>query len=568
VMRPQNGRESMSAGQVTSRAREGRRLIHLLWLGVPADDQRCILQALHEAGRAVVSQSADQLVGLRDRGLRKSDVLLTDGASSSLSPTAVVEEVAAARCDVPVVVLIDAGHETRVVEWMGRGVRDCVARDKPASIAAVIARESSAVGVRRAFARRGRWLDERKHRSAGLLESFYEVYYRSTLDGIILEISPSVKAQGGYEPEELIGQHVRMVYADESRRDAILDGLRAHGKIQDHPIVLRKKSGELREALLMARLIRDSNGVPVGIEGALRDVTEGRRVAEALRQSEERYRQLVESAADPIFTLDREGRFLFVNGRAADYFGRKATDLVGTEMGEWFPAEMAARQMEGVRTVIETRVSQTFESPSLIRGEEYWFSASISPILDAKGEPIAAQVIARDVTVRRRLELQLRRSEERYRTLVESAGDGIAIVDAQGVCHFANAALGRLFEVEAAALLGVGGGGQLSSEASERLVATVRSVIEAGVGRTIEAPFPLRGTTRWFSVEVRPTDWVGVLGACVRIDVREITELKGAEAALRRERDLARRYLDLAGTMIVLVQSDGRIGLGIDAVAI
>jgi PAS domain S-box-containing protein len=162
----------------------------------------------------------------------------------------------------------------------------------------------------------------------------------------------------------------------------------------------------------------------VAIDGALRDVTERKRMEDALRRSEQRYRLLVESAADPIFSLDREGTFLFVNQVAARYFGREPKDFVGTRMWDWFPPAVADWQAQQVREVIDQGAGRTVENHSEISGRARWFSADIRPIRDADGTIRSALVTSRDITSMRQAAEQLKRTEELYRTLAVNFPNG------------------------------------------------------------------------------------------------------------------------------------------------
>ena len=223
---------------------------------------------------------------------------------------------------------------------------------------------------------------------------------------------------------ERVGRDVRELYAEPADREKVMAALGERGVLEDFPLDFLAKDGTVKHAVLSARVERDEHGQPTAIEGALRDVTERHRMEQAVSASEERYRLLVESAADPIFTIDRQGRFLFVNGVAAGYFGRLPQEMTGTHMADWFPEEAAGRQAENVRLAIETGIGATYESAIPIRGEERWFSADIRPIREASGEIRSAQVIARDMTDAKRAETRLRRTEQLYRTLARSFPNG------------------------------------------------------------------------------------------------------------------------------------------------
>jgi PAS domain S-box-containing protein len=543
-------------------ARSSQKTVRVLLSAAPAAERERLEAQLRAEGYDPTLRDVDSLAGLAATLEQPWDAVVIWLGSSLLTPQAVLATLVGRGSTTPAFGIGGREHEDAGLDLMRQGLKDFFRSDELRRLTRALERERGVTGLQRAFRSRRRALKEREHRYAGLLESFYEVYYRSRLDGTLVDISPSVRQRGGYAPEELIGHNVRDLYASPAERERLIGLLLQSGQIEDFPLQLRTKAGEVRDAMLSARIVRDDAGQPMAIEGALRDVSERRRMEEALRQSEERYRLLVESAADPIFTLDREGRFVFVSGVAASYFRRRADEMIGTRMVEWFPGEAGERQLENVRSVIESGVGGTFVSSITVAGRERWFSSDIRPVRDPSGVVRGAQLIARDITDLKQLEAQLRLSEERYRTLIEGAGDGIAVVDGEGLCHFANSVMARLFgQEEPARLVGARLEEHFPPELARRHLALVRSVLGAGAGGTYEVLSPVAGLPRWFSVDIRPIPTPASASPRVEIVTREITDVKLAEAALRRERDLARRYLDVAGVMIVVVNREGIVSL-------
>jgi len=107
-----------------------------------------------------------------------------------------------------------------------------------------------------------------------IFNSFVDLYFRSDLNGTIIDLSPSVYQLTGYQPEELIGQSVTLVYADIDKRNMMIDLLVEKGFLNDFENLLIHKNGNIIPVSITSRLVKNSNGKPGYIEGTLRDISE------------------------------------------------------------------------------------------------------------------------------------------------------------------------------------------------------------------------------------------------------------------------------------------------------
>ena len=153
--------------------------------------------------------------------------------------------------------------------------------------------------------------------------------------------------------------------------------------------------------------IDEPAGGLAGFVASFRDVSDRTRAEQALRESEERYRSLVESALDTIFTADASGRFLYVNAAAAATLGLTPEKVEGRTVDELFPPHVAERYRDGIRQVIETGQTISTEELSEVGGQLRWFSTIVQPMRDDAGHIVAAQAIVRDITTRKLAEERL-----------------------------------------------------------------------------------------------------------------------------------------------------------------
>ena len=139
----------------------------------------------------------------------------------------------------------------------------------------------------------------------------------------------------------------------------------------------------------------------------------------------ETYRSLVESAADPMFTSDVDGRFLYVNVAAAAQLGSTPEQVMGKTVDELFPPDVAELYRSGVQHVIRTGETLISEERSETRGRPAWFSSVVQPVRDHQGHIKAAQAVVRDITSLKDAEQALRQNEERLRQAVRVADIGM-----------------------------------------------------------------------------------------------------------------------------------------------
>ncbi len=133
---------------------------------------------------------------------------------------------------------------------------------------------------------------------------------------------------------------------------------------------------------------------------------------EALRKSEEKYRSLVESTEDFIFTINERGHLLSLNSFTANFFGGAPSQFIGQPLSVLFSEEVATQQFELVRLVFEFGKSVRNEFVVTIREHETWLSTNFMPLRDEQEKVKSVLCIARDITENKKLENQLVSAEK------------------------------------------------------------------------------------------------------------------------------------------------------------
>jgi len=160
-------------------------------------------------------------------------------------------------------------------------------------------------------------------------------------------------------------------------------------------------------------------------------ITERIQAEKETRESEEKFRSIVENSSDWIFILNRDCKFLSINKTVADLFQKSPQELIGMSIFEIFPEDTAVGYSKNIKNVFYTGKVLHIEEKMLVQGHELYISTSLNPIRDDRGDVIAVTGIVRDITESKKAEEALRESEERYRTLYESAAEGILIGDVE-----------------------------------------------------------------------------------------------------------------------------------------
>jgi PAS domain S-box-containing protein len=272
---------------------------------------------------------------------------------------------------------------------------------------------------------------EQRYRS--LFESVPIGLYRSTPEGRIVDANDALVQMLGYPSrEKLLETPVQALFCDPADRQRWQAEMDAKDVVSYFVTQLKRYDGTPIWVVDRVRVVRDPQGTILYYDGSLVDITEQRRSEEALRASEARYRALVESSPDGI-GIHQDGRVVFVNPAGARLLGAQNPDeLVGKPAMDLLHPDYR----EVVRERIRRSLAEGQPAPPLtekfirLDGTVIDVEVTAVPII-WEGRP-AMQVVFRDITERKRMEEELKASEERYRDLFENANDGIYILDRAG----------------------------------------------------------------------------------------------------------------------------------------
>jgi PAS domain S-box-containing protein len=263
-------------------------------------------------------------------------------------------------------------------------------------------------------------------RQAQIIEQIQDAVVVTDLDGRVKLWNKGAENIFGYTAAEAIGHQASTLYALEEQANLPLREKR-------NPATegwARRKSGERCFIHLSMTLLRDEHGAPYGMIGYASDLTELKRAEEALRESEARNRLIVDTAMDAIITMDAAGKITGWNAQAEATFGWTAQEVIGKPLADAIiPPEHREAHKRGLSRYLATGearlLNRRIEMSALRRtGEIFPVELAVAAILNPNG-PVTFSAFIKDIGARKHAEENLRKSEERYRTLVERMTDGV-----------------------------------------------------------------------------------------------------------------------------------------------
>ena len=178
-----------------------------------------------------------------------------------------------------------------------------------------------------------------------------------------------------------------------------------------------------------------------GVSVTCEDITDRKRLMKALRESEEIYSRIIETAHEGIWILDRDFHTTFINQRLTDILGYSLEEMAGHSVKDHVVAEDKATmeaQFIGRRTGIKSCYEIGLKHKD---GRTIWCLVSESPLLDNNGSFLGSFGMLTDITDRKKSENALQESEEKYRSIIETLPDGVSVIDKDLKVIFANSNL-------------------------------------------------------------------------------------------------------------------------------
>lgn len=282
---------------------------------------------------------------------------------------------------------------------------------------------------------------EEKYRT--IIETIQDGYLEIDLTNHYTFVNDVVSEHLGYSRKELVGMDGRQVQDEEGfkkTRKVFMDVLKTGKPVKAMELAIIRKNGTKGTYELSISLIRNANGQPTGFRCVSRDISERKKMEDALRASEERHRSILENMQEAYFENDLSGHILSVNGAASRHLGYSKEELIGMKSSELQDEAGRKKTYQAYNRLFQTGTPIKALESEFIRkgGSRGIYELSVDVIRDARGTPVGFRGVSRDVTERKKMEDALRASEERARNLIATIPDPYVERDLQGKAVYVN----------------------------------------------------------------------------------------------------------------------------------
>ena len=406
-----------------------------------------------------------------------------------------------------------------------------------------------------------------EERYRNILESMEEIYYEVDLNGNFTFFNASSLKTYGYTDDELMGMNYRK-YMDGENAEKVLE---AFHKVYltgetingfDYEIITKNSKKIVVEASISLK--KDKNGNPLGFKGVIRDITTRKQAEKKLRESEERYRTILDNIEDGYYELDLKGNLTFFNYMIPAISGYSPEELMGKSYQEYADAESIRHMADTYYEVFRTGQHSKGLEWNIVRkdGSMIPLESSISLIRDRSGNPTGFRGIVRDISERKHTEEALRESQQIMRLVLDTIPVGVFWKDKDSKylgCNRQFAIYSGLGSSEE--IIGKDDWDMPWAEDSELYIKNDCKVIESGtpIYNFEHLERKSDGNTAWLSTSKVPLYDAegrinGLLGTYDDITVRKL-----AEEAIRKSEERYRTIFESTATANIITAEDTTI---------
>lgn len=453
----------------------------------------------------------------------------------------------------PVVIIenrVVVGKEVRWTQWINRALFD--RQNQLLELQSVGRDISDLKQVEQA-------LRESEQRYRQIVETADEGIWVIDLEGNTTFVNPKMAQMLGYSESEMLGMPI-FAFSDEEGQAIAKNNLqlRRQGIAGKLDFKFQRKDGSELWAIIASSPILDEFGKSTGVLGMVTDITQRKQTENALHK----YERIVSTTTDAIALIDRNYKYQIVNQTyknwrkksESEIIGHSVSEILGTEVFEKLVKQFLDRCLDG--ETIHYQAWFDYES-----AERRFLSVNYIPYVEPDHKISGVVVSLRDLTELKQAEEELQRSEERYRQIVETAEEGIWVVDLEGKTLFANPKMAQMLGCTVEELLGLS---MFAFMDEEGIAISTKNLERRSKGIQEKHDFKflskdgselwtIISTTPIFNESGEPTGALGML--------TDITDRKIIEIALKEQKELLQTIFDHIPVMLCFYNSQAEVQL-------
>jgi len=254
-----------------------------------------------------------------------------------------------------------------------------------------------------------------------LIEASLDPLVTISSDGKIMDVNQATEQVTGITRNRLIGSDFSDYFTEPVRAREGYQRVLSEGLVRDYPLSIRHISGRTTDVLYNATIYRNEAGEVQGVFAAARDITERKQAEEKLRDSEVRYRDLIETARDVILTLSPEGVFTSFNRVFETITGWSTKEWIGKVFVDLVDPNDVPKAIQRFKSVLEGQLGEPIELRVRTKYGGFVPGEFVASPQVKEGKVIGILGVVRDITERKRAEEALRQEKDFNQTLVQAS---------------------------------------------------------------------------------------------------------------------------------------------------
>ena len=293
-----------------------------------------------------------------------------------------------------------------------------------------------------------------------IINNSRDIIFTMNIEGEFIFVSPAVKDALGYDPGELVGRAFQsLIHPDDiaATEEALRKNIEKGERSPNIEYRVKDKYGNWHWYTTSGSIVLNASGAFLNFLGISRDITERKQLEEELRDSEAKFRNIIEHSGDMFYMFDLDARPLYLSPRAIDMLGYTVDEFFQIKWTDHLtdsPVNRAA--LASTMAAVMTGQKQPPYPIEFKRKDGARLSAEIneSPLKDPDGKVTGLVGVMRDISERKKTEEALKASEEKFRSIAEQSADVVWTTDETGTITFLSPETLNLFGYEPEEMVG------------------------------------------------------------------------------------------------------------------